>query len=262
MARVRTNGCELHYEVTGAGPPVLLVHGLGSCGADWSLQVPALAERYTVITVDLRGHGESDKPPGPYTMPMLAADVAGLLEALGLGPAHVVGLSLGGMLAFQLVVDAPRLVRTLAIINSGPSFVLRNARMRLAIEARFWAIRLLGIRWLGKKIAAVNFPDPGQEAMRDALAARIAANDVRAYKATMRAFVGWSVLDRVPAITCPALIVAAENDYTPVSLKRVYAEKMQHARVEVVPRSRHVTPTDQPEALNRLLLAFLDEQAK
>ncbi|MGO9709950.1 MAG: alpha/beta fold hydrolase, partial [Polyangiaceae bacterium] len=62
MARLRSDGCEIHYEVTGSGSPVLLVHGLGSCVKDWELQVPPLAERHTVVTVDLRGHGESEKP--------------------------------------------------------------------------------------------------------------------------------------------------------------------------------------------------------
>jgi 3-oxoadipate enol-lactonase len=262
MARLRSDGCEIHYEVTGSGSPVLLVHGLGSCVKDWELQVPPLAERHTVVTVDLRGHGESEKPAGPYRMQMFSSDIVHLLETLRLGPAHVVGISLGGMVAFQLAVDAPSLVKSLVIINSGPSVVPRSIGQWLALRARFWALRLVGIRRLGEKIAAVNFPDPGQEALRKALAERIASNDVAAYRATMQAIVGWSVEERIASIGCPVLVVAADHDYTPVSLKEAYVAKMPHARLAVVERSRHVTTADQPAALNRLLLEFLEDAPK
>ena len=234
MARLQSDGCEIHYEVTGSGPPVLLLHGLGSCGKDWELQVPALAARYTVITVDLRGHGESDKPKGPYTMSMLSADVVHVIETLGLGPLHVVGISLGGMVAFQLAVDAPALAKTLAVVNSAPAVVPDRFTTWLALKARFWALSLLGLERLGKKIAAVNFPGPEQAAMRQSLAARIAANDVAAYRATMRAIVGWTVEERLASIVCPVLVVAAEHDYTPIALKQAYAAKMPHARVAIV----------------------------
>src|SRR5271165_903377 len=191
--RAQVDECEINLEVVGSGPRVVLLHGLGSCLQDWQPQIAALADRYTVIAIDLRGHGESGKPPGPYSMEMLAADVRQVLEKLETGPVHVVGLSLGGMVAFQLAADAPELVRTLVIVNSGPEVVPRTLREHLALGARTWALRLLGLRRLGGRIAAMNFPDPGQEALRGALAARIAGNDVPAYRATMKAIVGWSV---------------------------------------------------------------------
>lgn len=259
MARLRVDGCEIHYEVGGSGPPVLLLHGLGSCGADWAPQMDALTAAHTVVTVDLRGHGESDRPPGPYGIPMFAADVVHVLETLALGPAHVVGMSLGGMVAFQLAVDAPALVRTLVIVNSAPGVVPRTAGQWLMVQGRVWALRLLGLQRVAAKVAAINFPEPGQEAQRDALAARIAGNDPAAYRATMDAIVGWTVEDRIGTIACPTLVVSGDHDYTPVSLKEAYAARMRRARVAVVARSRHVTPVDQTEAFNRLLLAFLAE---
>src|SRR5439155_12833482 len=93
----------------------------GSSKRDWEPQVAELAKTYRVITVDLRGHGQSDKPAGPYTIPEFAADVAGLLESLHASPAHIVGLSLGGGVAFQLAVNYPALLKSLTIVNSGPS---------------------------------------------------------------------------------------------------------------------------------------------
>jgi pimeloyl-ACP methyl ester carboxylesterase len=259
MATLRLGDCDIHYERVGAGPPVLLLHGLGSCAADWAPQIDALAGAHTVVTVDLRGHGESGRPPGPYSMGLFARDVARLLEALALAPAHVVGLSLGGMVAFQLAVDAPALVRTLVIVNSAPAVVPRRLSERLALASRLWALRLLGLRPIAQRIAAVNFPEPGQRALRRALAARVASNDPAAYRASMDAIIGWSVADRIGAIACPTLVVSGDRDYTPVTLKQAYAARMRDARVAVVRRSRHVTPMDQPEVFNRLLLAFIAE---
>jgi pimeloyl-ACP methyl ester carboxylesterase len=90
------NGIRLYYESAGSGPPVVLVHGLGLSGDMWRYQMPALAERHRVITVDTRGHGRTSKPPGPYEMSMYVEDVRQLLDVLGVDKAVLIGLSMGG----------------------------------------------------------------------------------------------------------------------------------------------------------------------
>jgi pimeloyl-ACP methyl ester carboxylesterase len=257
MPRIYVDDAEIHYETSGAGTPVLLLHGLGSCGEDWKPQITALAARHTVVAVDLRGHGKSSKPGGPYSIPMFAGDVVHLLETLALAPAHVVGLSLGGMVAFQLAVDAPSLVRKLVVVNSAPAVVPRTAKEWLLLQSRVWALRIFGLQKLAHRVAYVNFPEPEQAELRRALAARIAGNDEAAYRAAMDANVGWSVEDRIGGIACPTLVVTGDQDYTPVSFKEAYAAKMPRARVVVVQRSRHVTPVDQTAAFNQVLLDFL-----
>jgi len=125
MHLIDCDGVNLYYEEQGSGPPLLFIHGLGSSARDWDQQIPEFSSRgYRVIAFDLRGHGQSDKPPGPYTLPLFAADTAALLERLGVdpaNPAHVVGVSLGGGVAFQLAIDRPALVKTLTIVNSAPA---------------------------------------------------------------------------------------------------------------------------------------------
>ena len=116
MPTLHTNGINLKYDEQGQGEPLLFLHGLGSQGEDWGFQVPFFAPHYRVVTVDLRGHGESDKPAGPYSVSMMADDVVGLLDALKIESAHIVGLSMGGMIAFQLVVDKPERVRSMVIV--------------------------------------------------------------------------------------------------------------------------------------------------
>src|SRR6266545_4358239 len=96
MPKVQCNDINLYYEVNGKGQPLLFIHGLGSSARDWESQVQEFSRTYQVITFDLRGHGQSDKPAGPYTMSMFASDAAALLKRLGIESANVVGLSLGG----------------------------------------------------------------------------------------------------------------------------------------------------------------------
>ncbi len=261
MPYTTVDGCKLHYEVTGRGDPVLLLHGLGSCTLDWENQIPALRDAYTVIAVDVRGHGQSDKPPGPYTMSLFATDVVRLLETLSVGPVHVIGISMGGAIGFQLAVDAPTLVRTLTVINTAPAVVPRTLSQRLEVQVRLWVPRVLGLRALGRRIAAVNFPRPEQAELRRALVERLASNDPAAYRATLKAIVGWSVADRIGEIRCPTLVVTGDHDYTPVSVKEAYAAQMKNARVAVVADSRHVITHDQPAVLNGLLLGFLSEHS-
>jgi pimeloyl-ACP methyl ester carboxylesterase len=111
---------EIHYELHGdRGPAVLLIHGLGSSLRDWERQVETLAPRYRVLTADLRGHGQSTRK-GPITMADFAADLRALLAALDIASVHVVGISLGASIAFQIALDFPDVVDGLVIINGGP----------------------------------------------------------------------------------------------------------------------------------------------
>ncbi|MDH7487962.1 MAG: alpha/beta hydrolase [Anaerolineae bacterium] len=260
MPRIRVRDIGLHYEEVGAGEPLLFIHGLGSSGRDWEMQVPFFASEYRVVVFDLRGHGESDKPRGPYTMPQFAEDTAGLIEALGIAPAHVVGISLGGMIAFQLAIDRPDLVRSLVIVNSGPEFVARTFRERLAVLQRFLVVRLVGMRKMGEILAPRLFPKPEQGALREMLVERWAANDPRAYRDAMRAIVGWSVADRLGEIDIPTLVVAADEDYTPVSTKEAYVAKIPRAELAVIRDARHAVPVERPDEFNAAVGAFLARQ--
>lgn len=257
MPQLRTDDITLNYEEVGSGDPVLLLHGLGSSLADWELQTPALAAEHRVITVDLRGHGRSDKPKGSFSVALFARDVVGLMDALELPRAHVVGISMGGMIAFQLAVDAPDRVKSLIAINATPELVPRSVKQWLQLRLRSLATNVLGLETLSTLIARRLFPFPSQSELRERFVRQWVLNDAPSYRKAMRMISGWSVADRLGEVRCPVLMIAAEHDYTPVAQKAAFLERMPTARLEVVADSRHATPFDQPERLNALLLEAL-----
>ncbi|UFQ98782.1 alpha/beta fold hydrolase [Pseudomonas wenzhouensis] len=255
------DGCQLHYEDYGHGAPLLLVHGLGSSTRDWEYQIPLLARHYRVLALDVRGHGRSDKPRGSYRIADFADDVVALIEHLQLPPVHLVGISMGGMIGFQLGVDRPELLRSLTIVNSSPEVKARNAREWLEIGKRWTLSRLLSLDTIGKALGKLLFPKPEQAELRRKIAERWPQNDKHAYLASLDAIIGWGVRERLGRITCPTLVISADHDYTPVERKREYVAEMPNAHLLVIENSRHATPLDQPERFNNALLAFLGEIA-
>ena len=107
MTKMQLDDIEIYYQVEGQGAPLLFLHGLGSSSAGWQYQRESFSKDYQVILVDVRGHGRSDKPPGPYSIAMFAADTTQLLDRLDIPAVHIVGLSLGAMIGFQMAVDQP-----------------------------------------------------------------------------------------------------------------------------------------------------------
>ena len=260
MPILKVNDIDLHYEIAGEGQPVLFIHGLGSSARDWEEQMPFFSQHYQTITFDLRGHGQSQKPPGPYTMSLFASDVAGLVESLGVGPVHVLGISLGGMIAFQLAVDYPEMIRSLVIVNAGPELIVRTMKDRWNVFMRFATVRLLGMRKMGKVLSRRMFPEEEQSGIRQVFVERWAENDPRAYSESMRAIVGWSVTDQIQNIKLPTLVIAADEDYTPVSVKEAFVSKMLQAELVVISDSRHATPVDSPVKFNDTVNSFLVKQ--
>jgi 3-oxoadipate enol-lactonase len=257
VPRIKVRDISLYYEITGHGQPLVFIHGLGLSSREWERQVAFFSEHYRVITFDVRGHGRSGKPSDPYSIELFAADTAELIQTLAPVPAHVVGHSMGGMIAFQLAVDMPELIRSMVIVNSGPEFVVRTLMQRLEILRRLTMIRVLGMRKYGEYLSKRLFPKHEQKELRTLLASWLAENDQQAYLNSFSALQGWSVEECLSDIRCPTLVVAADQDYTPISYKEEYVSKMPNAGLAVIADSRHATPLDQPDRFNAVLAEFL-----
>jgi len=247
----------VYYERHGQGAPLLLIHGLGSSTRDWENQVKALSSFYEVIVFDLRGHGKTDKPKGPYKVSLFAKDTAQLIQSLFSKPIDVVGHSLGGMIAFQLALDFPSLVNRLVIINSGPAVIFPNLKTRFYFYLRRLSVKWFGMKKLSQQLAKALFPKPEQDELREIFIARWEENDPRAYLDSLKAFLGWNVIPRLGSIKCPTLIIAADHDYTPVAFKEYYTKLIPGAILKVIPDSYHITLIDKPNELNQVLLDFL-----
>jgi 3-oxoadipate enol-lactonase len=138
--------------------------------------------------------------------------------------------------------------------------VARTFKERMAFWQRIAIVQLVGMRKMGEVIGKGLFPRPEQAAVREEFVARWAENDKRAYLCALRALMGWSVADRLAAVDCPALVVSADQDYTPASAKEAYAARMRRAEVVVIPGSHHATPVDQADRFNAAVLDFLARQ--
>ncbi len=246
---------ELYYERAGSGPALLLIHGLGSRSSDWAPQIEAFAANHTVLAPDLRGHGRSPGVRGRFSLPAFADDMTAVLTDAGFADADVVGLSLGGAVAFQLAVSHPERVRSLTIVNSSPSFVAKTWREHLMVLQRLGVIRLMGMQRMGRVLAPRLFPD--HPALQAEFIAQYAQNNKQDYLATLKALVGWSVAGHLPHIVCPTLVVSADQDYTPVAAKQAYVDQMPNARLTVIENAHHAVTAERPEAFNSALSAFL-----
>jgi len=259
MPQIVVNQLHIHYEESGSGPAILLLHGLGSCGQDWMLQTPALKRTFRVLAPDLRGHGQTDKPQGRVRVAHLASDMLGLLDALNVERTHVVGLSLGGCVALALALDAAQRVRSLALVNTFAHLEPGPPGHALMLMSR---LALLGVRGLPAQahfVAARMFPKPEQEMLRKLAAERIASNDMATYRRLMLAIGAFDVRNRLGQIACPTLVIAGDRDTTvPLHPKQMLAAHIPGARLTIVADSGHATPIDQPETFNQLVLGFIE----
>jgi pimeloyl-ACP methyl ester carboxylesterase len=264
MAYAIINRIRMHYEVAGAGDPVLMINGLSAPAANWALQVKALAEHFQVITFDNRGVGETDLPPEPvYTMAQLADDAAALLRHLKIARAHVIGASMGGTIAQELALRHSRLVRSLVLactwaeadarfLHSIESWVA--LAYRVPVEERYRYVLYPWVyspRFFEKK---QNLEMAFQRAMAYPHQTRPEAIERQA-----RGILAWNGT-RVPqlgAIRVPTLVLVGREDVlTPPEFSRVLARLIRRARLTILPGG-HAFFVEEADAFNRAVLRFL-----
>lgn len=253
---VIANGVRLSYELEGQGPAVLLLHPVGLDLTWWQPQVEALRSEFQVLRLDFRGHGESAMAPPPYTIVDFANDAHALLQALKITAAHVVGLSLGGMVAQALALEHPAAMRSLILTNT---LCTLPTQAREAMRARGEAAKQGGM-------AAVVTPTlerwftPGF--MDSPLVARcrerLLANDVDAWAATWNAIANLDTMPRLSEIQVPALVTTGDADVsTPVAAAQAIADHIPGAILRVMPGAPHLAPYERPDLFNPLVLEFL-----
>jgi len=259
MATFQHNGRTLYYLERGHGEPLLLIHGLGSSGADWALQVPALEGQFRVIIPDLPGSGNSAAPRGGYSIAAFAAALWALLDHLGTSRANIVGFSMGGAVGIEMALNRPECVPRLALINSLATYHLDHWRKWLEARVPALLVPLIGMERMARLVAGRLFPKPWQRILRERAAAVVSAVPTSTYLGMGLALQQWSAIERLDGVRSKTLVIAAENDYTPLAEKREMAERLR-ADFVVVRGSRHGTPFDSVALTNASLLALLTDQ--
>jgi 3-oxoadipate enol-lactonase len=233
-------------------PPAVFIHGLGGNRFSWEPQLSALAGVRQCLACDLPGYGKSAGLPG--SLPELAALAADWIASLGRGPADVVGLSFGGMVAQHLALGHPEAVRTLALLDTSPAFGFDG----VSTPEQWLATRVSPAPDASppdtdRIIAGIVGPDcPGE--VRDAAAAIMREVPAATLAAACRALVGHDTRDRLHQVTAPTLVmVGAEDTETPQSYARAIAERIPGARLVVVPGAGHLVNVEAPEAVNEEL---------
>lgn len=241
-----------------AAPLLVFLHGLGSCAQDWMFQFPNFENEYRILALDFPGHGASAAITSWPDAAGMAARVLGTIRARSAQPFHLVGLSLGGMIALQLALDYPERIRTLTIVNAYASapFSRLMLRQMLGRVPRFVRGNMYE---LGRWIAADLFPGVEKELFRELAAQRIAAVPRGTYARMVALIMRFNVAAQLTQIQQPVQVIAGAADRTvPLFAKQRLAEGLPGAQFHLVPDSGHGTPLDAPDEFNQLLSSFLE----
>ncbi len=266
MPKIQTNGINTYYEIHGSGEPVLLIGGLGADIFLWFRQVPELSKQFQVIAFDTRGAGQSDKPEQPYTIRMFADDTAGLLNALQIEKASIVGASLGGLIAQQFALAYPQMVTHLVLTSTGfggphmvkPSlfdfFPVLFAKRRSGEPAKYiqsWFELFTSKEW------CQQHPD----LLKQYVDWRVAhPQPPEAYQRQKDAQNTFNGEDLISQIKCPVLIVhGAKDRVVPVKNAHLLKAKLPQAKLVIIPEGGHAAAVQFAEEFNATVAQFLKE---
>lgn len=269
MTTATINGIEMYYEEHGDAnaEPLLLIMGFTMNAAAWAPQIPALAERYRVIAFDNRGAGRTAQPDGAYTIPQMAGDAAALLDHLGIASAHIIGASMGGMIAQEFAIRHPRRVRSLVLACTtpgGPHSAGYDEMIRTsddAMKAENLAALLTPERLkegMEQLFTPAFIAHPGPGLMQMGSAAMLYPQTLAGMKGQLAAIRAHDTYDRLTTISAPTLVIAGDGD-TLVDAKNspLLASRIPHAELRLLPDQRHGFTAEKPEETNRAILDFL-----
>jgi pimeloyl-ACP methyl ester carboxylesterase len=254
------NGVDLHYVQSGDGGDVLLLCGWGDDVSAWDSQIEPFAEHYRVTVVDNRGVGRSSLPDGEFTVKDMAADAAALCDAIGVGPAHVMGFSMGGAIAQELALARPDLTRSLVIVGSW-AYSDRLFRTFVESSAYFAGIaddeRKFAMYFLGATYSRAVFEDGRVDAFCGAALSNPYPQSADAFQRTARAILSHDTRDRLGGITVPTLVLHGEEDIIcPPRHSHEIARLVPGAELVSVPEQAHQPFQEDPAAFNERVLRF------
>lgn len=266
MPRARADDLDLYYEMHGEGAPLALFMGLGGNIAMWDVElIEALARHFRVLVFDNRGTGRSDKPDHPYSMAMFAADAAALFEAVGVQRAHVLGASMGGMIAQQFALDHPRRVDRLVLgcTTAGGARMALPAEEVLAALANVDGLPPAELARSNRRYAYTAGYLAAHEAEFEARLPREVEFPTPPFALShhLGAAAHFDVYDRLPEIRHPTLVMTGREDaMIPAANSVLLAERIPQADLIIYGRAGHGFMSERRDDVIRDVVAFLERQ--
>ena len=263
MPIARIDDADIYYEVHGAGPPVMLVAGLGGAGSYWQPQIGPMSRHFQVIVHDHRGTGASTHQKIEYSVDRMAADTLGIMDALGIDSAHLVGHSTGGAIGQILAVEHARRLRSVVMYASwtkADEYFRRVFEVRKAIVLREGAMAYMRATpvflhpdwWINANAAALEAAE--QKGLASFPAPEIVASRIDA-------IVDFDRTGDLAKIGTPTLVLCARDDrLTPVYFSQELAAKIPGARLVVTEKGGHAHSQTMPDEFNRIVIDYLLEQ--
>jgi len=262
MPFTENQGVRIYWAEEGKGAPVLLIMGLGWASNMWFRTRPLLAAKYRVISFDNRGAGRSSVPAGPYSIAAMATDAAAVLDAAGIERAHVIGASMGGMIAQEFALQFPNRVISLTLACTAPGGPEAHHPGPDAMEVLFRT----GLTPAERARIIVPFiydSRTPRERIEEDLAVLSELYPIpEGFVAQLQGILAWEAYSRIGSIHAPTLVIHGENDrLVPVGNSDLIAARIAGARLEKLADAGHIFFTDQPERSHEILLRFLGEHA-
>ncbi|MFE4430409.1 alpha/beta fold hydrolase [Peribacillus butanolivorans] len=252
-----------HFEEKGIGESLILIHGVGLDLTMWEKQVEDLSKHFHVIVYDMIGHGGSEHPPGPYSLSQFVEQLAALMNHLRIEKSHIIGFSMGGMVAQAFALKYPGKMKTLTIMNAVAN---RTEEQRKAILKRVEEVKRTGPlatiepaiqRWFNLEFLNL------QEEIVSKIRKRLQTNDPASYLAayTLFATADEELWPQIQQINIPTQIITGEYDVgsNPEMAEQMH-EKIAHSELMIVPNMKHMLPIEGSKIVNEAIRLFIDKQ--
>lgn len=261
MPTLDRGNCQLWWDAEGAGDPLLLIMGLGYPSAMWHRQLPALTARWRTIRFDNRGTGATGVPPGPYSIELMADDAIAVLDAAGATTAHVVGASMGGLIAQQLVLEHPERVRSLVLACTGPGGAQMAPPDPEALAMAAARSTMTPDEAAESAVAFVYAPSTPRTAIDEDFAVRSQQpTSPEGYTNQLMGVVTYAgSYERLGEIAVPTLVISGRQDrlVNPANAT-LLADAIPDTRLVMVDDASHIMFTDQPDIVTEAVVTFLE----
>jgi 3-oxoadipate enol-lactonase len=270
MPIAKVGDINIYYEIHGKGEPLVLIYGYTGDSGLWFRQIPALSKKYRVIAFDNRGVGRTDKPDIPYTMLMMAGDISGLLDAIGIDAAHVFGISMGGMIAQHFALNYPQKTTSLILgcTFCGGVHTIQPQPESLAILFDFERMKKMTLEEVVRQFIPFLFSQEFIEKNPDIVEERVAISleyptPMHGVTRQAGAILGHDTYELLPRIKSPTLVIAGDNDrLIPVENSRILASKIPKAELVIIKGAGHEFFIEAAEEANKIVLGFLGRHKK